>query len=400
MDEQRSLLDSLMGIHRDADNREREKRAGESFKDSKVCKYFLVGFCPNELFKNTKRELGPCQFLHNDHVQQEFEDHPEAEELRRKYEQRLRAFLEDIVREADRWIEREKRNAQKPVEVPNVDALLTEEEKEQIEKLNQAAADLIARSEKDAEEGNFAASEQKTAHAMQAKASAESLKERRLQAYVKREEMGSICDVCGIRTEVGSEVAPHENGKVHTGYLKARAKIAELAENEKKYQAKRSGRERDRDRSLGRRDRDRERDRRGGDRDRRDRERSRDRRSRDKRSRSRVRGKRDRDEKKDDRRSTSARNRSKAKSEKQGESSDMLKDDDDKSVGKKDDEDKSGKKDDKKRDSSEGKDRSRSRTRDRRRSRERKRSRSRSRARRGDRSRDRRRGRSHDRRRR
>eukprot|EP00397_Hematodinium_sp_SG-2012_P040410 GEMP01044266.1.p1 GENE.GEMP01044266.1~~GEMP01044266.1.p1 ORF type:complete len:411 (+),score=120.93 GEMP01044266.1:131-1234(+) len=246
MDEQRSLLDSLMGLDRDVCGDARDKRSGESFKDAKVCKSFLVGFCPNELFKNTKRELGPCPYLHNEHVLAEFEAHPDMDDLSRRYERDLKRFLEAIVGEADRWIEREKRNQRKPI--PDVEDLLSADDKEQIEKLNAAAQDLISRSAKDVEEGNFAMAEQKTAHAMQAKQSAEVLKERRRQAYVKREEGGTICEICGIRSETGNEdedrgptivggyykraPPPHEDGRVHRGYITVRAKIKELEEKE------------------------------------------------------------------------------------------------------------------------------------------------------------------------
>lgn len=31
-----------------------------------VCKYFLVKFCPHDLFTNTKADLGPCKFSTHD----------------------------------------------------------------------------------------------------------------------------------------------------------------------------------------------------------------------------------------------------------------------------------------------------------------------------------------------
>jgi hypothetical protein len=44
MDSQRALLDSLMGTNR---NNDRIDDSDMDFRDDRVCKYFLVGTCPN-----------------------------------------------------------------------------------------------------------------------------------------------------------------------------------------------------------------------------------------------------------------------------------------------------------------------------------------------------------------
>ena len=44
MDSQRALLDSLMGINR---NNDREEDQVTDYRDDRVCKFFLVGMCPN-----------------------------------------------------------------------------------------------------------------------------------------------------------------------------------------------------------------------------------------------------------------------------------------------------------------------------------------------------------------
>lgn len=44
IDSQRALLDSLMGINR---NNDREEDEVTDFRDDRVCKFFLVGMCPN-----------------------------------------------------------------------------------------------------------------------------------------------------------------------------------------------------------------------------------------------------------------------------------------------------------------------------------------------------------------
>lgn len=50
MDEQRKLLDQLMGTGRNG-----EGGGAKHFSDRDVCRYYLVGLCPHDLFGNTVR---------------------------------------------------------------------------------------------------------------------------------------------------------------------------------------------------------------------------------------------------------------------------------------------------------------------------------------------------------
>lgn len=39
------------------------------FDNPDVCKYDLAGLCPHGLFKNTRSDLGPCEYeYHSDHL--------------------------------------------------------------------------------------------------------------------------------------------------------------------------------------------------------------------------------------------------------------------------------------------------------------------------------------------
>jgi len=57
MDDFRRQLDELMGRERDLPLDERRTQRVE-FNDPQVCKYELVGVCPNRLFVNTRSALG------------------------------------------------------------------------------------------------------------------------------------------------------------------------------------------------------------------------------------------------------------------------------------------------------------------------------------------------------
>lgn len=51
-----ALLDELMGGSRNSMPGENSHQ--QSWKDDNVCKYFLCGFCPSQLFVNTKADVG------------------------------------------------------------------------------------------------------------------------------------------------------------------------------------------------------------------------------------------------------------------------------------------------------------------------------------------------------
>ncbi len=56
-DAMRALLDELMGPDRNLGQNEKNHNR-RNFNDDTVCKYYLCGFCPHDLFTNTKSDLG------------------------------------------------------------------------------------------------------------------------------------------------------------------------------------------------------------------------------------------------------------------------------------------------------------------------------------------------------
>ena len=42
--------------------------------DLQVCRYFLVRFCPHDLFHNTKADLGPCPNLHDEALRSRYQE--------------------------------------------------------------------------------------------------------------------------------------------------------------------------------------------------------------------------------------------------------------------------------------------------------------------------------------
>jgi RNA-binding protein Luc7-like 2 len=45
----------------------------ENYSAPDVCKYFLISFCPHDLFPNTKQDLGSCLKRHDEKFKKQFE---------------------------------------------------------------------------------------------------------------------------------------------------------------------------------------------------------------------------------------------------------------------------------------------------------------------------------------
>ena len=72
-----ALLDELMGGARNSMPGENTHQ--QSWKDDNVCKYYLCGFCPSQLFVNTKADVGEWIFklwTFNDSVKYTITDRP------------------------------------------------------------------------------------------------------------------------------------------------------------------------------------------------------------------------------------------------------------------------------------------------------------------------------------
>lgn len=73
-----------MGVDR---NDVKDGKSRKTFKDSQVCHFYLVDFCPHELFTNTKSDIGPCPNKHSTSFKEQFLSDIEHEYYQWKYEE-------------------------------------------------------------------------------------------------------------------------------------------------------------------------------------------------------------------------------------------------------------------------------------------------------------------------
>lgn len=75
----------------------------KDYKDERVCKNFLAGLCPNDLFHNTKFALIPCGKVHDERLKKEYEE-AASKGADHGYEINLERELDELVAKNDRDI--------------------------------------------------------------------------------------------------------------------------------------------------------------------------------------------------------------------------------------------------------------------------------------------------------
>lgn len=327
-DDARALLDSLMGPSRDVAKDESE--VAEGFLDKKVCKRYLVGLCPNDWFKSTKREMDSCGLIHSDLLAEEMRRHPKAEKYIAEYEEELLNFLDSIAQDTDRWVARERGNLRPPSKELQLSAGWQKSFSEKSDQYKE----LMDQVKKLEESGEMGRCQEVMEEAQDIQKELEDIRAK----FTVETGGEAVCEACGVRyplgdtpNEVGNRVS-HFSGKMHEAYTTIREKIKELRQNKKdgKWDCLRGRlreRSEDRDDKDRRGDKDRGKERSGrdkaekdrseknkgeekdkGEKDRNEREWSKDRGRRRSRSRSRKRS-RSRDRSKRDRKRSRSRSR-------------------------------------------------------------------------------------------
>jgi hypothetical protein len=225
MELQRELLDQLLGPDRDIPLSQLSK-SKKRFTNREVCKYYLAGLCPyHELFKNTKSDQGPCQFqCHDERYKEDYKTLSEKEKSKLGYERELHLKLQDLVREMDRKIARNKQRADEE----NAPKTLTEEQIHSLEDMAANISRLVASSQELGEKGEVEKSLKAAHDAYEVKLKRE-ISEQRFKYPVGR--IMFVCDVCGVfinSTDNEARRADHYNGKQYVGWRTIRNKLKEL----------------------------------------------------------------------------------------------------------------------------------------------------------------------------
>lgn len=100
------------------------RHAQLSITDPKVCRSFLVGTCPHDLFTNTKQDLGPCPKVHSEPLKTEYESAPDKSKYGFEYD--YMRDMQKYIDECNRRIDAAQRRLEKtPDEIRQTNALVS-----------------------------------------------------------------------------------------------------------------------------------------------------------------------------------------------------------------------------------------------------------------------------------
>ncbi|XP_038632667.1 luc7-like protein 3 isoform X2 [Scyliorhinus canicula] len=231
------LLDELMG--RDRNLAPDEKRQNVRWDDESVCKYFLCGFCPAELFTNTRSDLGPCEKIHDDNLRKYYEK--SSRFMKVGYEKDFLRYLQNLMADVERRIRRG--HARLALSQNTTTGTTTggpvskNEEKGQV--LTEKIEELLEQIEELGSEGKVEEAQGMMKLVEQLKDEREQLRSASstIESFAAQEKQMEVCEVCGAFLIVGdaqSRVDDHLMGKQHMGYAKIKATVEELKKVRKK----------------------------------------------------------------------------------------------------------------------------------------------------------------------
>ncbi|VEN43460.1 unnamed protein product [Callosobruchus maculatus] len=243
------LLDELMGRNRNVAPNEKVKEL--NWEDPEYCKYYLVKFCPHDLFVNTRADLGHCPKVHDDEVKKLFMEVKPTHHRKLQYQEDFLRFCVSMMNDVERKIVKGKQRlalSGKAAETPATTPAQTQKNEEQINILNERINGLEAEAEQAGTEGNVEQAQGLMKLCDQLKEERENLKKQvenghwnaTAEMAAAQEKQMEVCQVCGAFLIVGDaqqRIEDHLMGKQHMGFARLKASIDEvtaLVKNSKK----------------------------------------------------------------------------------------------------------------------------------------------------------------------
>ncbi|KAK5017753.1 splicing factor [Cryomyces antarcticus] len=196
-----------------------------SITDPKVCRSYLAGTCPHDLFTNTKQDIGPCPKVHSETLKAEYEAADDAQKKRWNFEYDYMRDMQKYIDDCNRRIDTAQRRLEKtPDEIRQTNALL-----KQINDLARTINNGLQEVAILGEEGSVAIGVTEFFKIKQAKQTKDD-RERELKALSDTSgpsghQKLQVCDVCGAylsRLDNDRRLADHFYGKMHLGYAQMR----------------------------------------------------------------------------------------------------------------------------------------------------------------------------------
>lgn len=248
----KQLLDELMG--RDRDLGAEERKNDFTWDGPDICKHFLVKFCPNDLFVNTKADLGACPKIHDERLKKEYEKSSRFQQM--GYEEDFLRFCQGMLSEVDKRI----RRARQRLSLSNKESSMSQptpskNNDEKVDVLSERINELLVQVENLGCEGKVEEAQGIMKLCEQLKEEREALRKasesnhwfQTAEIAAAQEKQMEVCEVCGAFLIVGDaqqRVDDHLMGKQHVGYARLKEAVDEILNSREK---ERSDREKLRD---------------------------------------------------------------------------------------------------------------------------------------------------------
>ncbi|CAR25782.1 ZYRO0A08008p [Zygosaccharomyces rouxii] len=229
--EQRKLLKQLMG--RDPNKIQNRpsygyKRRDLGLYDPKICKSYLVGECPYDLFQGTKQSMGRCPQIHLAKHKLQYERERKRGKQFPEFEQEYYAILHKFIYDC---------NGQVAIALKKLEH--TPEERARIQEVTSELDVLDSRIGLMIQEIESLIRANEVSQAMIQARNLQELQSKRVEVGKKVKNMTEnvgqsaqqklqVCEVCGAylsRLDTDRRLADHFMGKIHLGYVKMRSEL-------------------------------------------------------------------------------------------------------------------------------------------------------------------------------
>lgn len=225
--EQRKLLEQLMGKeHRSRfSHSNRHFQRDQGLHDPRICKSYLVGDCPYDLFHGTKQSIGRCPQIHLAKYKLQYERDIKNGKKYPAFEKEYFIVLSKFINDS---------NAQIAIALEKLEH--TSEEREKIKNATEELDQVDTQIGLMMQEIESLTQHNEVTKAMIQSVKLEEMQERRKDVAKKvkniTENIGQsaqqklqVCEVCGAylsRLDTDRRLADHFLGKIHLGYVKMR----------------------------------------------------------------------------------------------------------------------------------------------------------------------------------
>eukprot|EP00116_Pleurobrachia_bachei_P008180 sb/3468442/ len=245
------MLDELMGKDRDMTDTEREKGALH-WSDSNVCKYYLVKFCPHDLFTNTRADLGTCKYpIHDQKIREVYRTSQRYKTM--GYEAMMLRFLEGIVEDMEKKIRKQHERLEHDERYMKQEQdKMDEGRMQKLEDLDKKIDMLLEKMSQAGAEGNVDQAQHMMKDVDFFRQEREKLKNAKVEEpqrkvflvkqnvpFINEMKHMEVCTTCGaflVVNDTQTRVDAHLAGKQHVGYTLIRETIKEIKEMREKEQ--------------------------------------------------------------------------------------------------------------------------------------------------------------------